>query len=84
MSNYRLILANDDIIVHRFEELMSVISQSDFDILGVDLVHNPDKDISVDQVYEFPANSYGVFMYVKKYTYIPEQFKIWVWRQHII
>lgn len=77
LAKYNLILANDDIIINRFDHLMNVIATSEYDILGIKLGNNPSKNIEVEPVYSFPSNSYGVFMFVRNYTYIPEQLRIW-------
>jgi glycosyltransferase involved in cell wall biosynthesis len=76
LSNYKLILANDDIIIDDFDDVMKIISNSDKDIIGVNLKMDGNQ-IRIDDIDNFPSNSYGCFMYIKNYTFIPEQFKIW-------
>lgn len=78
LSNYKLILANDDIIIEDFDLMMKMISESDFDIIGVSLeIKNDIPKIKRLFDEKFPANSFGCFMYIKNYIYIPEQLKIW-------
>lgn len=77
LSKYNLILANDDIIINNFDNVMNLISNSDYDIIGVDLVKKVGSDIKIEAIQEFPEKSYGCFMYIKNYTYIPENLKIW-------
>ncbi len=76
LSKYETVLANDDIHISDLNSVLDKIIDSDFDIVGVDL-QTDDKGIRIDEIKNFPKNSYGCFMYVKNYTYIPEKFKIW-------
>jgi hypothetical protein len=76
LSNYEVILANDDIVINEFDEVISLLLSSEFDIVGVSL-DKPNGALRIDNIDKFPANSYGCFMYLKKYIYIPEKFKIW-------
>lgn len=76
LSNYELILANDDILIENLDDVLGLISKSDCDIIGVDVSKNT-KNLKIDYIDKFPEKSYGCFMYIKKYTYIPDQLKIW-------
>ena len=69
-------MANDDIIIDDFDDVMRMISESDKDIIGVNLKKD-NNEIRIDDIEEFSANSYGCFMYIRNYIFIPEQFKIW-------
>jgi len=78
-ANHNLILANDDILIDNLDDVLSAISDSDFDIIGT--IINPDhKGKRIDDISHFPrfpANNFGCFMYVKNYVMIPEEIKIW-------
>ena len=76
LSNHNLILVNDDIIINDFNRVMKLISSSDYDIIGIDVKYHED-NLRIDSIENFPEKSYGCFMYVKNYTYIPDQLKIW-------
>jgi glycosyltransferase involved in cell wall biosynthesis len=76
LSNYELILANDDILIENLDDVLDLISKSDCDIIGMDVSKNS-KNLKIEYIDKFPEKSYGCFMYVKKYTYIPDQLKIW-------
>lgn len=79
LSNYDLILANDDIVINDFDTVMKLISNSDYDIIGMSLKGDTN-GLRIDSIDEFPTdygNGFGCFMYVKKYIYIPNQLKIW-------
>jgi hypothetical protein len=76
LANYELLICNDDLIFNNFDEVMSLISKSDFDIIGIN-VSKSEKPTQLEPIYDFPSKSYGCFLYVKNYVYIPEQFKIW-------
>lgn len=76
LSNYKLILANDDIIINKLDSALQLLLDTDYDIVGMDIKDNGD-NMNILSIDDFPANSYGCFMYIKKYFYIPEQFKIW-------
>jgi hypothetical protein len=86
LSNYNLILANDDVIIHDFNNVMKLISNSDCDIIGIKLHRakdnnvyddEEDKSLRISPIEFFPAMGYGYFMFVKNYVYIPDQLKIW-------
>lgn len=76
LSNYEVILANDDILIENLNDVLCLISESNYDIVGVDVTKNS-KSLKIETVNKFPEKSYGCFMYVKNYTYIPDQLKIW-------
>lgn len=78
LSNYNLILTNDDIIINDFNKVMKTISNSNYDIIGIDVAQIDNSDnIRIDEIENFPQKNYGCFMFIKKYTYIPDQLKIW-------
>ncbi|MFW5847392.1 MAG: glycosyltransferase family 2 protein [bacterium] len=78
VSKHKTILANDDITINpnNFDFLMGHISCSDFDIVGVSL-ENTGITPKITKITEWPSNSYGCFMYIKNYTYIPNNIKIY-------
>jgi hypothetical protein len=76
MANYRLILANDDILIADITDVLTAILNSDFDIVGTSL--NVDGlGMRIKEINTFPIGSYGCFMYVRNYVKIPEPIKIW-------
>lgn len=78
LAKYELILANDDIIIDNIDTVFNSLCNSDYDIVGVEIKEcTQNESIIIDTINTFPANSYGCFMYIKNYVYIPEQFKIW-------
>lgn len=76
LSNYELILANDDIIINNLDDVLNLFSKSDCDIIGLDVSKNSN-DLKIEYITKFPEKSFGCFMYIKKYVYIPDQLKIW-------
>ena len=74
ISNYNLILCNDDINIPNIEEVLIKISNSNFDIVGLDW--NKSDSLNIKKIDEFPKGGYGCFMYVKNYTKIPDKYKI--------
>jgi hypothetical protein len=75
-TNNNIILANDDIIITRLDGVLKLISMSNYDILGMD-VGKIKGGLGITTVDTFPENSYGCFMYIRNYHYIPDQLKIW-------
>lgn len=76
IAKHRIILANDDIILFNFAEILEQISLSKFDIVGIS-TGNDGHNTTIKPIANFPAHNYGCFMYVRNYQYIPDQFKIW-------
>jgi GR25 family glycosyltransferase involved in LPS biosynthesis len=76
LSTYELILANDDIIIENLDEILDLFIKCDYDIVGISLEMSNDVT-KIINISKFPAKSYGSFMYIKKYNYIPENIKIW-------
>lgn len=76
LAKYEVILANDDIIIRDLDSVLSLCSASDYDIIGIDIKHRIGR-LKIDEITSFPGNSYGCFMIIHNYIYIPEQFKIW-------
>ena len=76
LSNHQLLLVNDDIIIEDIDKVLSLINDSDYDIVGVRLGELTD-DIRIDDVKIFPKNNFGAFMYIKNYFHIPNTIKIW-------
>lgn len=74
-SNYETILANDDIFISDLSKILESFQNTEYDIIGVSLENKG--EFSIQKINNFPENSYGCFMYVKNYTYIPEKYKIW-------
>jgi GR25 family glycosyltransferase involved in LPS biosynthesis len=77
ISKYELILANDDIIIQDLDKVLNLLLETNYDIVGVNLKPILDKGMEILPINEFPGNSYGCFMYIKNYRYIPEKYKIW-------
>lgn len=76
LSNHRLILANDDIIIDDIDKVLNLILESDYDIVGVKLGELTD-NIRIDEIRMFPKNNFGSFMYIKNYFHVPNSIKIW-------
>jgi len=77
IANYNLILANDDLIIRRLDELIFKTSQTNYDIIGLDADGiKRNSNIKIKEVKKFPRRSYGCFMLLKKYYNIPEDLKI--------
>jgi GR25 family glycosyltransferase involved in LPS biosynthesis len=75
IAKYKIILSNDDIIINDLDVILENILKSDFDIIG--LGENKTQHLKIDEIKNFPRQSYGSFIYVRNYFYIPEQLKIW-------
>jgi glycosyltransferase involved in cell wall biosynthesis len=74
-----LIIANDDVIIPRLAELMTIFANSNYDIIGSDVRRcHVDKDIQIRPEFQMQWG-WGCFMLMRKSAYypIPEQFKIW-------
>lgn len=84
-SNYELLLANDDVIVHDLDKILSLILKSDYDIVGIDLKSKDNDELQIVDLPELDETKplgntfygFGCFMYVKNYQYIPQDIKIW-------
>lgn len=76
LSSHRVILANDDIIIDELDNVLNLLINSDYDIVGISL-EKTNEGLKIIPIDKFPANSYGCFIYIKKYHYIPEKYKIW-------
>lgn len=76
LSGYQIILANDDILIRDLTKILGTFKSTDFDIIGTQL-GELNEDYNISPITDFPENSFGVFMYIRNYTYIPEQIKIW-------
>ena len=74
LSKYKLIIANDDILIPNIGELLDLIDKNDYDFLGISW-ENSD-DLRIEPVNEFLRKGYGCFMYIKNYFIVPEEFKI--------
>ncbi len=74
---YKLILANDDLkIKDNIDIIFELLNKTEFEIVGLGYNENI-KNSNIEYIEKFPRSSYGSFLYVKKYYYIPEQLKIW-------
>ena len=71
----KLILANDDILINNLDDVLNLINNSDYDVIGVNV--KKENKLSIDVVKTFPGNGYGCFLYIKNYKYIPTKYKIW-------
>ena len=76
LVNYNLILANDDIVINNFDDVIRIILCSNYDIVGFG-VYNDTSSLRIETVYGFPYIGYGYFMYIKEYSEIPNKLKIW-------
>lgn len=78
LANYKLILANDDILIPDLYGVLDLINKSDFDIVGMGYTKNK-KNMSIMDISDrpFPAMSYGSFMFIRNYIPIPDKLKIW-------
>ena len=78
LSEHNLILANDDVIINDFDNVIKLISSTDYDIIGLGIFGNKrERPIRIETINNFPFMGYGYFMYVKEYSHIPKQLKIW-------
>jgi hypothetical protein len=79
LANYKIILANDDILIADITDVLTAILNSDFDIVGACIVSDGGgKRIDdISHLGKFPGLSFGCFMYIKDYEPIPENIKIW-------
>jgi hypothetical protein len=75
LSNYNLILCNDDIEIPNIDDVLLLISNSDYDFVGISFEES--KDLKISDIKSFPSNGYGSFIYVKNYIKIPEEYKIY-------
>ncbi len=74
---YKLILANDDLkIKDNIDIIFELLNKTEFEIVGLGYNENI-KNSNIEYIEKFPRSSYGSFLYVKNYKYIPEQLKIW-------
>lgn len=74
LSKYKLILANDDIYIPNLDEVLKLIDDSDFDMIGLDWIKK--ENLEIRKIDEFQKNGFGCFMYVKNYNMIPDDFRI--------
>lgn len=76
-KNNNLIFANDDLKIYddNIDIIFDMLSKTTFEIVG--LSYRNDNINVIEKIDNFPSKNYGSFLYVKKYYYIPEQFKIW-------
>ena len=74
---YKLILANDDLkIKDNIDIIFELLNKTEFEIVGLGYNENI-KNSNIEYIEKFPRSSYGSFLYVKNYKYIPEHLKIW-------
>lgn len=74
LSKYKVIIANDDILIPNIGNVLELIDKNNYDFLGISW-ENSD-DLKLEPVSEFLRKGYGCFMYIKNYFIIPEEFKI--------
>jgi hypothetical protein len=79
LANYKIILANDDIYIADITDIFTAILNSDFDIIGAHIkTDNKGKRIEdISFMNRFYGKIFGCFMYIKNYTCIPDEIKIW-------
>ncbi len=88
LAQHTIVLVNDDILVKDLDELFVGIVSTNYDIIGARvndkfLEQNHEIPVIIDAPSRFPANSYGCFMVVRKYHYIPEQLRIHAGDNHL-
>ena len=88
LAKHTITLVNDDINITDIGWLLSLISMTNYDIVGARINDIGVADATngvpiVDAPQRFPANSYGCFMVVRKYHYIPEQIQIHAGDNHL-
>lgn len=74
LANNEIILINDDIFIPNIDDVLELISSSDFDFVGLDWENN--KNLQITPITEFERNGFGCFIYVKNYLQIPNEYKI--------
>jgi len=74
LSNYEIILANDDILIQNLMEVLMLIKNSDFDFVGISW--DEVDELKIVEIDEFKRNGYGCFMYIKNYIEIPKDYLI--------
>ena len=83
VAKHTPILANDDILIDRFDELMDSISNAivneGYDLIGASVNNRLEsrKAVNAFDGNLFPAKSFGCFMVVPSYIYIPDQFRVY-------
>jgi len=75
LSKYNLILCNDDIEIPNIDDVLYLISYSDYDFIGISFEES--KELKILDIENFPNSGYGSFIYVKNYIKIPEEYKIY-------
>ena len=77
--NEFLIIANDDVIIPRLGELMTLFAESNYDIIGSDIRGCQfNSKATINPIFQMPWG-WGCFMMMRKsaYHYIPDELKIW-------
>ena len=77
VAKHDLIFANDDIVIENLNEVLDAIAASHFGVEGMCTRSGDFGPVRIDEITTFPQNSYGCFLAVAKYAYVPEQLKIW-------
>jgi hypothetical protein len=75
LSNYDLILCNDDIEIPNIDDVLFLISKSEYDFIGISFEES--SELKILDIDIFPNNGYGSFIFVKNYIKIPEEYKIY-------
>lgn len=76
LAKYRIIFANDDILIDNLLGLLTKLKSTHFDVVGAQ-IYSDNK--SIRKLDKFPAQSWGSFLCFKdKYHYVPEQFKVYM------
>jgi len=81
LAKHTIILANDDISIHNTNLLFQMLEKSKHDLVGATVNGDPLSTIlykitPYDKSRGFPRRSFGCFMMVQSYKYIPEQLRI--------
>jgi len=76
LAKHEIILANDDVIIDDLEGLLDIFDKSEYTMIGADILKRGCQK-GETACLRFPANSFGCFLRIKNYLYIPEQMKIW-------
>lgn len=79
-ANHTIILANDDIIINKLLELLQLLAASPYDLVGASVNNKLISSKALSPLKNgspFPRRSFGCFMMVRNYTYIPEQMLVY-------
>lgn len=79
-KNNNILLINDDILLHNFNDILCEILKYDFDLIGLNLSEiNNGNGIIIKEKKDYMSHGFGCFMFLKKekYVKIPDEIKVW-------